>query len=111
MTYERKKLGELVVLRDYVLATDDAGKPCSSLRSSVMLIERYLDLLTLKDDKLGAGRLITIMDESVLNTLTAREFREFIMSKFIIKAVIALPRNSFVKAQRISQNLSLISAE
>ncbi len=93
MTYERKKPNEWTVLRDYTLASDDEGKPRTSLRSSVMFLERYWDLL--KDD----GRLITIMDESVLNTLTSREFREYILKKFILRAVISLPRNTFVKAQ------------
>jgi type I restriction enzyme M protein len=101
MTYERKKPGELAVLADYGLAIDASGRPRASLRSSVMFIERYLDLLTSKDDKLGAGRIITIMDESVLNTLSAQEFRKYILQKFIMKAVIALPRNTFVKGARI----------
>lgn len=93
MTYERKKPNERAVLADYALATTASGKPRSSLRSSVMFLERYWDLLT--DD----GRLITVMDESVLNTLTSRPFREYILNKFVLKAVISLPRNTFVKAQ------------
>jgi type I restriction enzyme M protein len=93
MTYERKKTNELAVLQDYKLAVDAQGKRRSSLRSSVMFLERYWDLL--EED----GRLITIMDESVLNTLTAKPFRQFILDKYFIKAVIALPKNSFVKAQ------------
>ena len=99
MTYERKKPNELTVLRDYALATDRNGKPRTSLRSSVMFLERYYDLLTDEDSSLGAGRLITVMDESVLNTLTSRPFREYILEHFILRAVISLPRNTFVKAQ------------
>lgn len=93
MTYEKKKPNEKIVLTDYTLATDENGKPRTSLRSSVMFLERYWDLLS--DD----GRLITVMDESVLNTLTAKPFREYILSKFFVKAVVSLPRNTFVKAQ------------
>jgi type I restriction enzyme M protein len=93
MTYERKKPNEWAILRDYTLAVDDDGKPRSSLRSSVMFLERYWDLLS------DNGRLITVMDESVLNTLTARQFREYILKKFVLRAVISLPRNTFVKAQ------------
>ena len=99
MTYERKEPSELSVLSDYALATDEDGKPRASLRSSVMFLERYHDLLTGGDSDLGAGRLVTIMDESVLNTLTSRPFREYILAKFVLRAVISLPRNTFVKAQ------------
>jgi len=99
MTYERKKPNELAVLGDYTLAIEDAGRPRASLRSSVMFLERYWDLLTSGNSGLGAGRLITVMDESVLNTLTSRAFREYILKKFILRAVISLPKNTFVKAQ------------
>jgi len=93
MTYEKKKPNEFAVLRDYTLALDEMGKPRTSLRSSVMFLERYWDLLDTN------GRLITVMDESVLNTLTSKPFREYILKHFILKAVISLPRNTFVKAQ------------
>jgi len=93
MTYERKKPNELSVLRDYSLAVDESGKPRRSLRSSVMFLERYWDLLG--DD----GKLITVMDESVLNTLTSKPFRKYLLDKFLLRAVISLPRNAFVKAQ------------
>ncbi len=99
MTYERKKPNELIVLRDYTLAVDEKGKPRASLRSSVMFLERYWDLLNDSKSKLGAGRLITVMDESVLNTLTAKRFRVYLLRKFILRAVISLPKNTFVKAQ------------
>jgi len=99
MTYERKKPNELAILSDYVLASDKSGRPRASLRSSVMFLERYWDLLTGEQSKLGAGRLITVMDESVLNTLTSQPFREYILQHFILRAVISLPKNTFVKAQ------------
>jgi type I restriction enzyme M protein len=99
MTYERKKPKELAVLRDYALSKDDKGKPSASLRSSVMFLERYLELLTTAKSELGPGRLITVMDESVLNTLSSKRFREYILRNFILRAVISLPRNTFVKAQ------------
>ncbi|MHC5058011.1 MAG: N-6 DNA methylase, partial [Planctomycetota bacterium] len=93
MTYTKKKPKEQAILRDYALALDSAGKPRASLRSSVMFLERYWDLL---DDD---GRLITVMDESVLNTLSSQPFRKYILEKFFLRAVISLPRNTFVKAQ------------
>lgn len=64
----------------------------SSLKSSVMFLERYYELLE------PHGKLLTIMDEGVLNTLTSKPFRNYIKSHFIIKAVIELPSNTFVNA-------------
>lgn len=93
MTYERKKPNELRVLEQYALALDSAGKPRSSLRSSIMFLERYWDLLD------TGGRVLTVMDESILNTMSAQGFRTYLLDKFILRAVIALPRNTFVKAQ------------
>lgn len=99
MTYERKKPNEHAVLREYALAVDETGKPRASLRSSVMFLERYWDLLTDETSRLGSGRLVTVMDESVLNTLTSKPFRRYILQKFIVRAVFSLPKNTFVKAQ------------
>jgi type I restriction enzyme M protein len=93
MTYERKNPAELTVLRDYKLYLNDQGKPRASLRSSVMFLERYWDLLE------NHGKLITVMDDSILNTLTAKPFREYILKRFVLKAVFSLPKNTFVKAQ------------
>jgi type I restriction enzyme M protein len=55
-------------------------------------LERYRDLLK------PHGKLITVIDESVLNTATEKEFRDFIRDNFVVKAVISLPRNAFVNA-------------
>lgn len=93
MNYERKKPREWAVLRDYELAFAEDGQPRTSLRSSVLFLERYWDLLA------DGGRLITVMDESVLNTVSARPFREYLLRRFVLGAVIGLPRNTFVKAQ------------
>jgi len=93
MAYEKKDPKELNILKDYSLFIDGKGKPRTSLKSSVMFLERYWDLL--KND----GKLLTIMDDSVLNTKTAKPFREYILNHFVIKAVISLPKNAFVKAQ------------
>jgi type I restriction enzyme M protein len=93
MRKEKKNEKEFNVLKDYTLFIDDKGKPRASLKSSVMFLERYWDLL--EDD----GKLLTIMDDSVLNTGTAQPFREYILSHFTIKLVISLPKNTFVKAQ------------
>jgi len=57
-----------------------------------MFIERYHDLLE------KGGKLLTVIDESVLNADQEKYFRKYILSKFILKAVISLPRNTFTNA-------------
>jgi len=93
MRYERKKPDEKEILDQYTLATDEeSGQPRASLKSSVMFLERYYDLL---EDR---GKLLTVMDESVLNTSSNKPFRDFIKKRFLVKAVISLPKNAFVNA-------------
>ena len=92
MKYERKNPKELKVLQDYKLSLDEKGRQRSALKSSVMFLERYWDILD------NQGKLLTVMDDSVLNTLTAKPYRKYLMEHFILKAVISLPKNTFVKA-------------
>lgn len=92
MRYEKKKADEKAILEDYEIAHKDGGELRSSVKSNVLFIERYKDLLK------PHGKLITIIDESVLNTSSEKDFRDFIKKYFIIKAVISLPRNAFVNA-------------
>jgi type I restriction-modification system DNA methylase subunit len=64
----------------------------SSLKSNVMFLERYWDLL--KED----GRLVTVIDESVLNTTSDADHRERLFKNFLIRAVISLPQDAFNEA-------------
>lgn len=95
MRYSKKDKGQKRILKQYDLAYKPIGKDASknirsSLRSSVMFIERYYELLK------PHGRLLTVMDESVLNTKSNKVFRDYIKDRFIIRAVISLPKNTFV---------------
>jgi len=62
------------------------------LKSNVMFIERYCDFLE------KGGKLLTVIDESVLNADQEKCFRQYILNNFIVKAVISLPRNTFTNA-------------
>ena len=48
------------------------------------------------------GKLLTVIDESVLNTEgqgeSMRKFRRWLRAHYIIKAVTSLPKNTFVNA-------------
>lgn len=92
MRYEQKKPDEKEILDQYTLATKEDGSPYTSLKSSVMFLERYHELLK------EHGKLLTVMDESVLNTSSNKPFRDFIKKRFLVKAVISLPKNAFVNA-------------
>jgi type I restriction enzyme M protein len=89
MKYEKKDKAERRILEQYEIAKNK-GKLMASLNSNVLSIERYKDLLK------PHGKYLTIIDESVLNTQTAKKFRDFIKKYFIIRAIISLPRNTFV---------------
>lgn len=99
MRYSVNDQDNLRILKQYDIAYPD-GKNVSnrvkSLKSNVMFVERYYDLL-----KFG-GKLITIIDESVLNAdgqgNEYRKFRKWLRQHFIIKAIISLPKNTFVNA-------------
>ena len=93
MKYESSKEDEKAILEDYVLAKmDKTSSKLKSLKSNVMFLERYHDLLK------PHGKLLTVIDESVLNAERGKNVRDFIKTHFIIKCVISLPRNTFVNA-------------
>ena len=98
MKYEQGKPDEKRVMEQYELATL-GGKLSKSLKSNIMFMERYYDLLK------PGGKLLTIIDESVLNTegqgKVMQKFREWLRERFIIRAVISLPKNAFVNADTI----------
>jgi len=91
MKYRRSEEDEKKIIEEYELI-DYKGKSRSSLKSNILFLERYRDLLK------PHGKLITIIDDSVLNTPSEKDFRDFIRENFIIKAVISLPRNAFINA-------------
>jgi type I restriction enzyme M protein len=92
MRYEKKKKDERRILSQYHLAKIPSGKVVSSLKSSVMFLERYYDLLK------PHGQMFIIIDDAFLNTTAAKSIRDWVKSRFLIRAVISLPKNSFVLA-------------
>lgn len=95
MKYELSKLDERRILQQYKIATL-GGKLSKSLKSNIMFIERYYDLLK------PGGKLLTVIDESVLNTegqgKSMQRFRRWLRERFIIRAIVSLPKNTFVSA-------------
>jgi type I restriction enzyme M protein len=95
MKYEKSKPDEKTVLEQYEIAYLGGGLS-SSLKSNIMFIERYYDILR------PGGKLLTVIDESVLNTEgsagSMQLFRKWLREKYIIRAIISLPRNTFINA-------------
>lgn len=93
--YKSKDKHQNKILKQYKIAKkdEDSDKTIGSVKSNVLFIERYFDLL---EDE---GKLITIIDDSVLNSQLDQKYRKnFIVKNFIVKAVISLPFNSFKNA-------------
>jgi len=82
------------ILHQYVMARKSAStaefRP--SLRSSVMFLERYHDLLR------TGGLLITVIDDTILASNAFGYFRDFVRHNFLIRAIISLPGDTFRRA-------------
>jgi type I restriction enzyme M protein len=97
MRYKTTDESDERILKQYTLAhPDEDSAKIRSLKSNVMFLERYFDLLE------EGGKLITIIDESILNADGQgdeyKRVRTWIRGHFIIKAIISLPKNTFVNA-------------
>ena len=93
MSYRSSDAGEKAILQQYKVAATKGGKLSSTEKSSILFVERYLDLLQ------DGGDLLTVIDDTVLNGPSATKHREFLRKHFIIRQVISLPFNAFFKAQ------------
>jgi len=87
MDYSSSVEDERLVLQGFELAADR-----STLRSSVMFLERYWHLL-----KQG-GRLLTVIDDGILGGKKNGYVRDFIREKFIIRGIISLHGDAFQRA-------------
>jgi len=91
--YSPTKPADAEKLIEYDIAKKEGTEKLKATRSNVLSLERYRDLLK------PHGKLITVMDESVLNSYSGREYRKSILKNFIIKAIISLPQNAFTNAE------------
>ena len=90
MTKEDKNPSESRVLRMYDLAyIRNSNNVRGSLRASIMFIERYHDLLK------PGGKLLTVIDETLLSSKDFAFVRDFLRERFIIRAIISLPGDTF----------------
>jgi type I restriction enzyme M protein len=94
MWYEMTNETQAKVLKEYNLVkVEGTTKTRNRLRGSAMFIERYHDLLK------PGGKLISIIDETVLSSEQYAYVRDYIRSNFIIRAVISLHGDAFQMAK------------
>lgn len=93
MEYTRDDNQQAVILNQYSISIDrSGGKILNKLLSSVMFLERYRDLVS------ADGRILAIIDDSVLSGESYKHIREYIRNNFIIIGIISLPGDAFRRA-------------
>jgi type I restriction enzyme M protein len=106
MDYSENLPDELRILKQYDLATyelEESENRRASLKSSIMFMERYADLLK------EGGKLITIIDDSILSGKKYRYARNFIRKRFIVRSVISLPGDAFQRVgSRVKTSILLL---
>lgn len=104
--YKRDEEGDGKLLDDYVLSYDTDGgakRPLKSLSSMVMFLERYYDFLGPR------GRLVTVVDDSILGAPKHKRVRAWIRKNWIIRAVVSLPGDAFQRSQaRVKTSLIVL---
>jgi len=91
--YERKTPSERRILDEYRLAFDHSGNEIKQVKSNLLFIERYYDVLK------PGGRMLTVLDDGILSGGAYREFRAFMRANFIVKAVVSLPGDAFQRSK------------
>ena len=94
MWYESKNEAQNKILSQYeLIKTEGTDKKRNRLRGSAMFIERYYNLLK------PGGKLISVIDETVLSSQEYDYVRKFIRDKFIIRAIISLHGDAFQQSK------------
>lgn len=73
-------------------SSDSEPATKTSAKSNVLFLARYYDLLR------PGGRMAIVLDNSMLNSHNFAEYRKWLLEKFILRAVISLPKYSFIQA-------------
>jgi type I restriction enzyme M protein len=104
--YSRSTDREKRILDQYRIAFDtQKGKRVArkTLRSSLLFIERYHDIL-----KIG-GKLITVIDDGILSGQDYAWFRNFLRDNFAVRGVVSLPGDAFQRSDaRVKTSLLLL---
>jgi len=88
MLYNEKKSDEKRIMKQHDLAKDS-----STIKSSILFLNRYYELLK------SGGEMLIVLDDTVINGKSFGAVREWIRDKFIILGIHSLPFNAFFKAK------------
>lgn len=88
MSYGIENDDEERILRQLSIAEGE-----DSLKSSVLFLQRYYNLLK------PSGEILIVLDDTILNGATQLKIREWIFSNFILLGVHSMPFNAFFKAK------------
>ena len=88
------------ILEQYLGDASNRGVSCvpgkstlkGVVKSNVLFLARYHDLLK------PGGRLLIVLDNSILNSHNFEDYRDWLRRNFILRAIIALPKYSFIQA-------------
>lgn len=101
MKYGRDTAEQRDILNQYDIGGQ--ARDATTMLSSVMFLERYLELVE------PGGRILRIIDDSILSGESYARIRDFIRAKFIIRAVISLPGDAFKRADaRVKTSLIIL---
>ena len=101
MKYSREHQEQREVLNQYEIG--GRGRNAASLLSSVMFLERYKELVS------DHGRILAIIDDSILSGESYRSIRDYIRESFVIVGVISLPGDAFKRADaRVKTSLLIL---
>ena len=87
MKYDSKKTDEKRIIEQH-----DLTKGVSTVKSSILFLDRYYELLK------PSGEMLIVLDDTVINGKSFEDVRKWILEKFIILGVHSLPFNAFFKA-------------
>jgi len=102
MKKETKNDTECEILKQYEISrkSKKTTELRPSLRSSILFIERYWELLK------PGGKLLTVIDDTLLSSTMFKFVRNYIRDKFIIRAIISLPGDAFrVSGSRVKTSV------
>lgn len=99
LRYSRDSREQQEILNQYAVGGHD-----KALLSSVMFLERYKELVAPK------GRILAVIDDSILSGESYLKVRDFLRSNFIIVGIVSLPGDAFRRADARVKTSNFTSA-
>src|SRR5699024_7052325 len=87
MKYDSKNTDDKRIIEQH-----DLTKGVSTVKSSILFLDRYYELLK------SSVEMLIVLDDTVINGKSFEDVRKWILEKFIILGVHSLPFNAFFKA-------------